>query len=823
MAFFHRDNPWLPPLGALAAGCLSVVIGVTLVRGPAAPEAESAPRTGALLTGVAEFQTRIRSVHSGLCATLSIINQNNGNPVAQQSCATNSLHRWTVEQLPNGDDRYRIRRHFDGKCLEANSDNTVSPRVHVWTCHQGDTARPTISADAQLWRLEAQTGSDYRIRSVLTGEALVVQGGSYSNGALLTLRTASGSSDESWAFDARVNTAPDLAVRGQWGPLFGWPFVPVHVAMLPDNKLLSWSSNERDEFKNVAVQGTHSAVYDIETGTFSETYEQPHDMFCAGTSLLSDGRVLASGGNATTYAGSVFDPDSSTWESGGTMRHARWYGTQLTLSDGDAFATFARRGQEIPERYSPANSVWTEVPGASMVPLRNEQDATNSLITSGVADMQWYAFMHVAPDGRVIQTGPTQTLHWFDANGVGSVEDTGVQMARNRQFGAAVMYRPGKILISGGSDPIRTDVTSEFGNPLGGTETAVTVDVSGASPVVTSVESMQYARVQHNAVVLPNGEVLVVGGDAWGKLFSDRFAVHESEIWNPDTERWRTADSVSTPRTYHSWAILMQDGRVMSGGGGLCGTCGVNHRTAQIFTPPYLYAADGSAAVRPALGTVSATLHAGESLYASVSATASKPKFALVRLSSVTHAINTDQRWIPLTPTTLDPGLFQVDLPANPNVLIPGNYWLFAYDDAGTPSMGHLVQIEAGQRGSDSPPVVPSALSVDIEPGSAIDLTLALFEPDGQSVLFSADALPLGLTLDRATGRISGVPSDAIPSTRFSVSDGQNTAEGVITWRVPTAGKASSGGGALGLAWLVASGLWFGARRRRANPWPASC
>ncbi|MEM7378398.1 MAG: galactose oxidase-like domain-containing protein [Pseudomonadota bacterium] len=823
MAFIHRDNPWLPPLGALAAGCFSVVVGFTVLRGPATPEVDAVPRTGALLAGVAEFQTRIRSVHSGLCATLDIVNQNNGNPVVQNNCATHSLQRWTVEQLPDGDARYRVRRHFDGKCLEANADTAVSPRVHVWTCHQGDTARPTVSENAQLWTLEAINGTDHRIRSVATGEVLVLQGSSYTTGAPLTLRAASGSSDESWAFDDRVNTASDLAVRGQWGPLFGWPFVPVHVAMLPDNRMLSWSSNERDEFKNVAVQGTHSAVYDIETGSFSETYEQPHDMFCAGISLLADGRVLASGGNTTTYAGSVFNPDSSTWESGGTMRHARWYGTQLTLSDGDAFATFARRGQEIPERFSPADSTWTEVPGASMVPLRNEQDATNSLITSFVAGMQWYAFMHVAPDGRIIQTGPTQTLHWFDPNGVGSVEDTGLQMARNRQFGAAVMYRPGKILVSGGADPIRTDATSEFGNLLGGTETAVTVDVTGANPVVTPVESMRYARVQHNAVVLPNGEVLVVGGDAWGKLFSDRFAVHESEIWNPDTETWRTADSVSTPRTYHSWAILMQDGRVMSGGGGLCGTCGVNHRTAQVFTPPYLYNADGSAAARPALGTVSATLHAGESLYASVGSTASEPKFALVRLSSVTHSINSDQRWIPLTPSTLSPGVFQLDLPSNPNVLIPGHYWLFAYDDTGTPSMGHLVQIEAGQRNSDSPPVVPSAVSLEIEPGTAVDLTVSLFEPDGQSVLFTVDALPPGLTLDRATGRIAGVVTDAIPSTRFSVSDGQNTVEGVITWRVATAGKASAGGGAFGLAWLVAGVLCLGARRRRAKPWPASC
>ena len=60
------------------------------------------------------------------------------------------------------------------------------------------------------------------------------------------------------------------------------------------------------------------------------------------------------------------------------------------------------------------------------------------------------------------------------------------------------------------------------------------------------------------------------------------------------------------PRTYHSTALLLPDGTVFNGGGGLCGACVCgpgtaasgscktpNHEDAQIFTPPYLFGPDG--------------------------------------------------------------------------------------------------------------------------------------------------------------------------------------------------------------------------------------
>ena len=205
----------MPPLGALAIGCFSVVFGLTAQRLWTTEETQTVPRTGALLSTTGEFVARLRSEHSGFCVTSDVFNATNGGQLVQQNCSVNSLQRITFERLPDGDDRYRMRRSFDGKCVEAISDPALGTRVQHWTCHQGDTARPSIEDTAQLWTIESVSVSSYRIRSVSTGDLLVIQGGSYTAAAPLTLRAESGSTDEIWVFDQRVNVDADVAQKGQ--------------------------------------------------------------------------------------------------------------------------------------------------------------------------------------------------------------------------------------------------------------------------------------------------------------------------------------------------------------------------------------------------------------------------------------------------------------------------------------------------------------------------------------------------------------------------------------------------------------------------------
>ena len=822
----RRLGHWTQPIGALAAGVVSValVFGIQWASQPTVDH--TIPDTAALTDAGGEFTVRLRSAHSNYCLDTQRNRAAESDHATQQNCSASSLQRLTFLKTPDNDS-YRIRRAHDGKCLEASSATTNNTKVSFRPCHLGASDRPAVPDNAQLWHLD-QINTHYRVLSEATGEALVITGGSYSTWALITTRAAASSSDEYWQFEQRTNASTDPATMGQWGPLISWPFVPVHVAVLDDNRLLTWSAKERDEFNIPGPYRTFAAVYDINTGGFTDANIAQEDMFCSGTAQMADGRIFASGGNPSNNDSTqIFDPDSLTWQTADNMAYPRWYGTSLLLPDGDVLSTFAKNAEQTPERYSDGAG-WSELPGASMLPLRNEQNAANAAITSVVSEMQWYAFMHLAPDGRVFHSGPTQSMHWFDADGVGNMQPAGVALSRNRQFGSSAMYQPGKLLITGGADPTRANVTGEFGDALGGTATAVTVDLNGATPVVTSTDSMQHARVNHNAVVLPTGEVLVVGGEAWGRVFSDQYAVFESEIWNPDTGTWRAAASTRAARTYHSWAVLLEDASVMSGGGGLCGDCGINHRTAQRYYPPYLYNADGSLASRPPLDSLASQLHAGENVLVSTGNATGAMTFSLVRASTATHAINTDQRFIPVSASALGNGVHSLSLPSNPNVLIPGRYWLFAVNDQGTPSVGLPLLIAAGERTQNTAPVMPAEIEVHVDDSNAWSFDIPAFDLDGQGLTFAIDSLPPGLSFDAITGRLSGlVTTDTWADSTVTASDGTLQATATLYWVITRNAETTGGTGtasktpiSTGTAGIVvfAIALLGAIRRRQQKP-----
>jgi galactose oxidase len=67
--------------------------------------------------------------------------------------------------------------------------------------------------------------------------------------------------------------------------------------------------------------------------------------------------------------------------------------------------------------------------------------------------------------------------------------------------------------------------------------------------------------------------------------------------------------------------------------------------------------------------------------------------FSLVRTSSVTHSVDNDQRRVPLTSSVVSPTSHRVAIPADPGIVPPGNYLLFALDIAGTPSVAAQLRI----------------------------------------------------------------------------------------------------------------------------------
>ena len=588
-----------------------------------------------------------------------------------------------------------------------------------------------------------------------------------------------------WSVTLASQLSAEPQQLGSWSGLIAWPHVPSSVAVLPDGKLVTWSSNELTSFPDNGVRFSYSSVFDPRTRQFTETNNPSHDMFCAGTSLLSDGTLVAAGGNPQLQDTSYFDPQTNRWVQGPFMNHQRWYGTTLTLPDDSVFATFARGDNNIPELL-PRNGAWTELPDAAMTTLFNEQTVINNSAVNDSVIAQWNANMQLAPNGRVFHAGPTSTMHWLDTDGTGLIEAIGPRMAgdQHRQGDSFSLYDIGKILMTGGSDKSREPSA---------TATALRIDINGAMPEVLPTDSMISARVYHNAVVLPTGEVMIVGGNSSGILFDDSTSVLDTEIWNPATGRFRTTAPIAVGRNYHSVAVLMQDGRVFSGGGGLCGNCDVNHPDAQIYSPPYLYDSNGAAATRPVISSAPSQMQAGAFGLLTIDSNLPIAELSLIRLSSNTHSVNTDERRVPVNIQAISENLYQITLPDNPNILVPGNYWLFAIDSNGVPSEGYSVNLMTGTAELEARLTLPQLTQQSLLVGEPVNLQLRdlISSPAQQpdDLNWQADTLPAGLVLNADSGIISGqineMPIDAeLLSSKILVRSNNQAAVVTIQWRV---------------------------------------
>lgn len=474
-------------------------------------------------------------------------------------------------------------------------------------------------------------------------------------------------------------------VVGAWSSVIAWPHIPVSAANLPDGRIVTWSASQETDFPNNGEFFTHSAVYDPVSDSFTTTNNPHNDIFCAGISLMEDGAVMVTGGRQVNQRTAAFDPQTLVWSRRSDMGFPRWYGTQITLPNDEVVAVFANGAGPVVERYSAPIDRWTALPGMQMTTAASEQDATNAgAANNGGTTSQWWSFLHVAPDGRVFHSGPWPSMHWYDAMGSGDIEVAGTRLGgdQTRGFGTATMYDVGKILVVGGQDRKASEASSRE---------AIKIDISGAAPVAEPASDMAYKRTNHNAVLLPTGQLIVIGGNENAKLFNDQTSVFEPEVWDPLTDQWTPMAPHTIPRNYHSVALLMKDGRVLSGGGGLCGNCAENHQDAEIFSPPYLFATGGAPAVRPLITQSAPSARSGDAH--PITASPGVQAFNMIRIAGVTHSINTDARFVPVDFVEDTPGQYTLFLNDNPNVLVQGYYWLFAVDAQGVPSVGHTLQV----------------------------------------------------------------------------------------------------------------------------------
>lgn len=463
---------------------------------------------------------------------------------------------------------------------------------------------------------------------------------------------------------------------GEWGPRIVLPHVPSSGANLISGHIVTWASFSPETFGLVNNPSTISTVFNPVDNSIINTPSTVQDMFCTGTTLLDDGRLYAAGGgnylpeaNKTT---SFFDSNLKKWSLGDEMVNQRWYNTAVYLPSGQVFTAMGgdnTTSARIPEIWTPKLG-WRSLPG----------------IDFGYEG--YYPWLHAAPNGKIFYSGPYQQMAMIDPNEQGRLQPVGNRGNDGPRIGfiAPVMYDEGKILVTGGM------VNGVVVN------TAMTIDFNGKEPIVTELAPMSFARTHHHGMPLPNGEVMIVGGNNTGKILNNEGGGNDAgrvlipEIWNPTTGKWRQVAMMGVPRNYHSIALLLQDGRVFLAGGGLCGPgCQYNHPDLQIYSPGYLFNADGRPAQRPTIVAAPDEIDNGEKFR--VETPDAINSFRMIRLSSDTHGINTDIRSISI-PFTNTVGGYELTAQMNSNVLIPGYYWLFAVNKAGTPSIGKLMRVK---------------------------------------------------------------------------------------------------------------------------------
>lgn len=479
-----------------------------------------------------------------------------------------------------------------------------------------------------------------------------------------------------------VPSGPEAGLRGVFGAAVNWPLIPLHAVLLADGRVLSYGTDERGQ------QGAQFIydVWDPASGTGGTSHlvlpnTTGTDLFCSGQSVLAQsGNVLLTGGDRTiggirNYsddATTIFYPRSSSnpvdeLKADQPMAFRRWYPSIVPLANGDKLILGGRQdfgaGAPTPEVFS-ESSGWRLLAGASSA----------GAFGSGSA---WYyprAYKLPNDPSKVFVLGHNGKMFRLDTAGAGGITQLGKTTLLGSHKLPTVMFTPGKLLS------LRTN------------RKVIVVDLNGTQPTAVSTKDISQVRYWANATVLADGQVLVSGGAAADNQLSG--VAFAGEIWNPATGQWTLTARARKPRLYHSTALLLPDGSVLTAGGGAPGP--IKNLNAEIYYPPYLYDTAGNPAVRPMLMTGPSTLRfsnpADRQFAVSVGPGDAIARVSLLRSGSATHAVNLEQRFQRLTFSQAGQVL-TISRPRSPSETPPGYYLLFVFNGSGVPSVARIIRI----------------------------------------------------------------------------------------------------------------------------------
>jgi len=273
------------------------------------------------------------------------------------------------------------------------------------------------------------------------------------------------------------------------------------------------------------------------------------------------------------------------------------------------------------------------------------------------------------------------------------------------------------------------------------TNTTEIIDMGAASPKWVTGPNMSQPRIEMDAVILPSGKVLALGGS---KNDEDTSTLSlNADLYDPASNTFSSAGANASQRLYHSTALLLPDATVWLAGGNP--QRGTYNKTLEIYQPAYLFNSSGGLATRPAITSAPSFVGYGKQFTVQTPDAADITSAVFMRGGSVTHAFDMDQRMVSLSFTT-GSGTLTVNAPPNGNIAPPGYYMLFLLNSAGVPSVAKFVQIGTQVQPDFSFGATPSSQSVS--PGSVATYNLTVTGSGGfnGNIGFSVSGLPSGAT-----------------------------------------------------------------------------
>ena len=545
-----------------------------------------------------------------------------------------------------------------------------------------NSAAPFDTIDLADIAFGSNTTVVYLASSADTGTLTVSDGAHTANIALLGQYSPTSFKIASDGHGGTAVVDPSLSTSGSWSGVFSWPLIGIQSLLTPDGKILSYGTDQ------AGLQGAYKIydVWDPITNTHTTLPNKTFtDEFCAAAEIIPQtGDVILTGGDARPLGSvnkgvpdtNIFDyrTDSLTPNPSGPMAFARWYPTLITLDTGQLLILGGRdgggAGVGYPEIFTPGVG-WRTLTGAYIAEIANG---------SG----WYYPRAWQASNGKVIAVAAGgSTVYAIDPSGNGQVSVVGQAPVSLDFSEPAIMFAPDRCLI------------------LGSDGSAWVMDISGPTPVFTQTGGLAPDRIWSNLTVLPDGRVMVSGGSAVDSNNNPSLSVADADntvaIWDPSTGLWTsTGASAAVPRLYHSTALLLPDATILSlGGGGLDpNDPSMNHLNGEIYTPGYLFDANGAPAVRPVIQQAPLDLSPGQTFTVRVDNPANIRTLALMPFGSTTHSFNTTARRIELPFSVQADGSLSVTLPVNSAVVPPGDWMLFAIGNNGTPSIASTVQVE---------------------------------------------------------------------------------------------------------------------------------